>query len=154
MNIAQSMIVIKKLMKNEDCRALNMLLDRTVARVCDYLFTELFPMEEWLTCDGYMFRKALRKKFLASDYEIVSFMEHYKSHEDSYCCSLDFAREDYRNMKRSGMTNARNVDEYTTHLTVLHAELVLETLTQLLAYLEEKYQIRADQIEMRKNPQK
>jgi hypothetical protein len=150
MNVAQSIVVIRTLIKNKDCVSLNMLLDRTVERVCDYLFTELFPMEEWGKIPITQFISLLDE----IDYDIYRFMNFYFMENSSYCSSLDFLSEDYRNAKENGWTTAETKDNYRVSRTIRHAETVLELLTQLLEYLEANCQVRADQIEMRKCPRK
>ena len=148
MNVAQSIVVIRTLIKNKDCSSLNMLLDRTVERVCDYLFTELFPMEEWWKIPITQFISLLKKND-EIDYEVYHFMEENFMEQSSYCCSLDFLSEDYRNAKENGWTAAETKEDYRVSRTIRHAEAVLELLTRLLKFLEEKHHIRAEQIEMR-----
>ncbi len=150
MNVAQSIVKIKTLIENEDCRPMNILLNRTVARVWDYLFTELFPMEEWKTEVRYVFRDILRESDV--DYEICSFVDAYYDHMDSYGSCLDFISEDYYKDKKSGWTEAKTLGEYRRSLNISHAEYVLKLLHELLAYLEENYHVRADQIELCKKP--
>ena len=154
MNVAQSIVVIRTLIKNKDCSSLNMLLNRTVERVCDYLFTELFPKEEWGKIPITQFISLLEEKFILDEigYEVYRFMESNFMEQSSYCCSLDFLSEDYRNAKENGWTAAETKEDYRVSLTIRHAEAVLELLTRLLECLEANYQVRADQIEMRKCP--
>ena len=151
MNIAQSVVEIKTLIDNKDCRSFNMLLDHTVERLCDYLFTEFFSMKEWGMIRPYEFIALLKKKLKMNeiDYEIVHFMEFYCREESSYCCSLDFIYDDYQIMVECGRTDVKTLEDYDTLLAVNHAEVVLELLMDLLKYLEEKHHIRAEQIEMR-----
>ena len=98
----------------------------------------------------YEFVSFLKKKHKMKeiDYEIVHFMEVYCREESSYCCSLDFIYDDYQIMVDCGCAEVQTPEDYDTLLAVNHAKTVLELLTDLLKFLEEKHFIRAEQIEM------